>query len=518
MWEHVGMDAATTGKPTSPRQLTPTLLKSLATGFSGSHPVSVPRYDRTKLSGGVVHLGVGGFHRAHLAVYLDDLAESSASTWSITGSGVMAHDEKIASVLSEQGGLYLLAEREGTSAHARIIGSLTDFAPARHNSAPVLARLVDPATKIVSLTVTEGGYPVEHSRYVGDSAQAAEAASETPRTTFGIITVAQDRRRNLGLAPLTVLSCDNLPGNGNVARVAVLGVASERSAALATWLETYGAFPNAMVDRITPATTDADRAWVASEFGIEDAWPVVCEPFRQWALEDTFACGRPEFENAGVLMTSDVIPYEHMKLRLLNGSHSGLAYHAALAGITYVHDAVLHPAVELFIRELMSREAAPNLEAPAGIDLVEYQNSLVQRFSNPAIADTIARLCLDGTAKFPTFIVPSLEDQLTKGGPISMLTLVLAGWCRYLRGVADNGSPIVASHDPFLNEAIEVAKRSASNPAVFLNYERALGSKIGASDRLLASFTEALGDLDRDGSLVTLQRWGNRSKSEAGPR
>ena len=229
--------------------------------------------------------------------------------------------------------------------------------------------------------------------------------------------------------------------------------------------------------------------------------------FANGRLEDHFVDGRPAFERAGVLMTSDVIPYEHMKLRLLNASHSALAYHAALAGIVYVHDAVGDQRIERFMRLLMREEAVPNLEAPAGIDLVEYQDMLVRRFSNSAIADTIARLCLDGTAKFPTFIVPSMEAQLASGGPIRMLTLAIAGWCRYLRGVADDGSPITLAKDPYLDQATDAARRSVTDPAAFLRYERALGPNLATSPRLVALFSDALHDLDRLGSLATLAKW-----------
>jgi mannitol 2-dehydrogenase len=475
--------------------------------------LAMPTYDRSSLSGGITHVGVGGFHRAHLALYVDDLAQAGVSTWSITGSGVTAHDTRIASVLSEQDGLYLLAEREGEQVDGRIIGSLTNFLPAEHDPSPLLANLVDPNTRILSLTITEGAYPVEHGSFVESESLAVDVRSEFPRGTFGLLIEALDRRRKAGLAPFTVLCCDNLPGNGNVARTAVIGAASLRSEGLANWIDRNGAFPNAMVDRITPQTTDADRAWAAKTFGFTDGWPVVCEPFRQWALEDHFVessgmPSRPAFELAGALMTDDVLPYEHMKLRLLNGSHSALAYHAALAGIQYVHDATLNPPIQRFIRSLMKDEAVKTLTvAPVGIDLVEYQESLVRRFSNPAIADTIARLCLDGTGKFPTFIVSSLESQLASGGEIRMLTLAIAGWCRYLQGVADDGSALVLSGDPFLTEATSFANRSATDPTAFLHYERALGPNLASSTRLSEVFTEALSDLRTYGSLGTLDRW-----------
>jgi mannitol 2-dehydrogenase len=525
MWECVGMVvpellaiAQTQPSTAAPNRLTARLVaelaeKSIAVNAREADAVVLPAYDRSSLTGGITHIGVGGFHRAHLALYVDDLAQTGESTWSITGSGITAHDTEIARVLTEQDGLYLLAEREGKHVDGRIIGSLTNFLPAQRDPSPLLANLVDPNTRILSLTITEGAYPVEHGAFVESESLAADVRSAHPRSTFGVLIEALDRRRLSGLAPFTVLCCDNLPGNGTVARTAVLGAASLRSAELASWIERNGAFPNAMVDRITPQTTDADRAWVAKNFGFTDGWPVVCEPFRQWALEDHFvesSAGptRPRFEEAGVLMTTDVLPYEHMKLRLLNGSHSALAYHAALAGIQYVHDATLNPPIQRFIRSLMKDEAVKTLAvAPAGIDLDEYQESLVRRFSNPAIADTIARLCLDGTGKFPTFIVSSLESQLASGGEIRMLTLAIAGWCRYLQGVADDGSALVLSGDPFLGEAMSFAARSLTDPTAFLQYERALGPNLASSTRLAEVFTEALSDLRAYGSLGALDRW-----------
>ncbi len=470
----------------------------------------------------IVHFGVGAFHRSHLAVYLDDLRSVPGSMagsvagsvqWSITGTGVMAQDQAMADVLGEQDGLYIVVEKSGDQATGRIISSISGFSRAVPDSADTIRLLADPSTSIVSLTITEGGYPVNHGAFVPDDRLLTDLAATNPQTTFGIINRALEARRAAGVAPFTVMSCDNLPGNGNVVRTAVLGAAAASSDSLATWLERNGAFPNGMVDRITPATTDADRRFVADTFGVIDGWPVVCEPFRQWALEDVFVSGRPRFEDVGVLMTADVVPYEHMKLRLLNGSHSALAYHAALAGIEYVHLAMADPRIERFVRALMANEAVPTLETPAGIDLVAYQNELVHRFSNPAIADTISRLCLDGTAKFPTFILQTLAQQLQSGGPIDMLTLAIAGWCRYLRGVNDAGKPIVLSNDPNLDEARDAALRSKSRPAAFLEYSRVFGNEFGRSDRLVSRFTTALQSLEAHGSLATLHAWSTASNS-----
>jgi mannitol 2-dehydrogenase len=467
----------------------------------------VPRYEAAGLCGGIVHLGVGGFHRSHLAAYVHDLLQDGRTAYSIVGAGLLPSDKSMADALRAQGGLYVLIERDGVDARAAVIGSISEYIFAADDSRPLVRTMADQATHIVSLTITESGYPVEAGVFVDSAELREDARSDCPASAFGVIACALDARRRSGLPPFTVMSCDNLPGNGDVARVATLGAAALRSDRLARWVETSGAFPNAMVDRITPATTDADRRFVSREFGFEDRWPVACEPFRQWALEDEFCDGRPPFEQAGVLTTTDVSPYERMKLRLLNGSHTGLAYHAALAGIELVDQAMAEPAIERFVRTLMHEEVAPNLAPPNGIDLDEYQASLIHRFSNPATGDQVARVCLDGSSKFPTFIVPSVEAQLDRGGSVRMLALVLAGWCRYLRGQGDDGSRLNLAHDPFLADAVDAAVASREDPRRFLQYGRALGSRLADSERLVETFTDALDSLERFGSLATLAAW-----------
>jgi mannitol 2-dehydrogenase len=467
----------------------------------------VPRYDGAELRGGIVHIGVGGFHRSHLAAYVHDLLQAGCTRYSIVGAGLLPSDAEIARALQAQDGLYVLIQRDGAEAHAGVIGSISEYLFAADDSRPLVVAMAEPATHIVSLTITEGGYPVEAGEFVETAQLQEDARSQSPTSAFGVIACALEARHRAGLAPFTVMSCDNLPGNGDVARRATLGAAAMRSDQLARWIDSAGAFPNAMVDRITPATTDVDRRFVRRRFGFEDRWPVTCEPFRQWALEDEFCDGRPPFEQAGALTTSDVSPYEQMKLRLLNGSHTGLAYHAALAGIELVDQAMAEPAIERFVRALMRDEIAPNLDSPKGIDLADYQKSLVHRFSNPAIGDQIARVCLDGSSKFPSFIVPSLEAQLDRGQPVRMLALVIAGWCRYLQGRADDGALLTLAPDPYLDEAIAAAHASREDPRRFLQYSRAMGGRLATSDDLVATFTEALASLERAGSLATLSAW-----------
>jgi mannitol 2-dehydrogenase len=467
----------------------------------------VPHYDLDAAPRGIVHIGVGGFHRSHLAAYVHELLESGRMFDRIVGAGLLSSDRRMAETLQAQDGLYTLIERDGNEARAAIVGAIGRYLYAADDAHPLLQIMADPGTRIVSLTITEGGYPVHAGDFVETARLHEEAGAECPSSVFGVVAGALDARWRAGLPPFTVMSCDNLPGNGDVARLATVGAAALRSTALARWVDDTGAFPCSMVDRITPATTDDDREFVRREYGIDDEWPVACEPFRQWVLEDSFCDGRPPFEDAGVVLTTDVEPYERMKLRLLNGSHSGLAYHAALAGFQRVDEAMAEPAFERFVRTLMRAEVAPNLVPPRGIDLTSYQDEVVHRFSNTAIRDQVARVCADGSSKFPTFVVPSVEAQLARGRAVRMLALVLAGWCRYLRGHADDGSPLELAHDPFLTEAVAAAEEARHEPRRFLRYERAFGPRLAESDQLVDTFSAALASLEQMGSLATLAAW-----------
>jgi mannitol 2-dehydrogenase len=453
--------------------------------------IRVPDYDRSGLAPGIVHIGVGGFHRAHLATYADELAALGHRDWAIAGSGVMRGDARIAHVLSAQDGLYTLITRSEAETSVQVIGSIIDYTLAAADTAPLAARIADPATKIVSLTVTEGGYPVNEDTRSFDPTHAPAG----PGSAFGIIVAGLRRRRDHGVGTLTVMSCDNVIENGDVARIAVLGAAGEMDPALANWINDNVTFPNGMVDRITPATTDADRAFLADEYGLSDGWPVVTEPFRQWVIEDSFAAGRPPWEDLDITVTSDVEPYELMKLRLLNAGHSTMAYLAALAGIELVDEAMREPLIRQYLTSFLENEAGPVLPNIPGIDVPAYQASLIERFSNPAIGDQIARLCLDGSAKFPKFLMPTIRNQLRAGGPIELCALALAGWCSYLVGVADDGSEFVPVSDPDFESARAFAKRSLSDPAHFLGYTRVFGDDLAADERFRTAFVDALGRL-----------------------
>lgn len=474
---------------------------SNATTLPGSDHPLMPPYDRTALQPGIVHIGVGGFHRAHLAAYVDDLARLGEVDWSITGVGLLPSDQKISDALTAQQGLYSLITRSADGSDVSLIGSIVGFIHADGSSEAdqnLMDVLTSPQTRIVSLTITEGSYPVTDSGTFDPNAPSA-----TPRGAFGVIVEALRQRRLKGIPPFTVLSCDNIVGNGNVAKLATLGTAAS-DPDLAHWIETEGAFPNSMVDRITPVTAQADREWLEAEAGIVDEWPVVTEPFRQWVLEDNFACGRPEFEKVGVLVTDDVEPYEIIKLRMLNAGHSTLAYLAALLDVEYVHTAMADPQLNDFFLGFANREVIPVLPPATGIDPLDYRDKLVERFSNPAIGDQISRLCLDGSSKFPKFLLPTIRLQLAEDGPVALSALALAGWCRYLQGVSDSGAAITASFDPLLAEMVSAASRAEKNPVEFLSVETVFGDSLVANERFTSCFAEQLRSLMANGVRSTL--------------
>lgn len=448
--------------------------------------VDAPTYDRAALRRSIVHIGVGGFHRAHLATYIDELANSGNVDWSIVGAGVMASDERMASVLEAQDHLYTLISRGAAETHVTIIGSIVDFVLADDDPSPLLDRIASPDTQIVSMTITEGGYPVD------DTTGEFVPSKSLSTGVFALLALGLDRRRHNGGGPLTVMSCDNIMTNGHVARTAALGAAALHSGELVDWIEQNVRFPNSMVDRITPATTPADGEWLEGTHGIADAWPVVAEPFRQWVVEDDFGGDRLPLESLDVIITADIDPYELTKLRLLNAGHSCLAYLAALDGFERVDAAMADPALREFVTQLLHVEAKPTLPAAAGIDLDDYIASLIERFSNPGVGDQISRLCLDGTAKFPKFLLPTVRAQLDGSGHVGRSTLALAGWCEYL---ATSESP---SSDPQLDLAVEAARRSLEDPRAFLALGGVFGDLVD-SPTFVDAFVAALTALRRDG-------------------
>ena len=468
----------------SPIRLGPSTLGAIA-----ARGIAVPGYDRSRLQPGIAHIGVGGFHRAHLALYTHELAESG-SEWGIGGLGLLPHDATMAGVLAEQGHLYTLVEKGSDEPLVKVIGSIVDYTFAPNDDAAVAAVIAAPTTKIVSMTITEAGY-VEPT--------AAQTASGK-RTTFDRLVAALDTRRRAGGGPVTVLSCDNLPGNGTVARRATLAAAARADGDICSWIEKQCTFPNSMVDRITPITADADRAWLRDVAGIDDGWPVVGEPFRQWVIEDAFAAGRPAWEDVGALFTDRVHDWELYKLRLLNAGHSCMAYLSALAGITFVDEAMGVAEVRAFLDDLLYHEAVPTLTEIPGHRREDYVDSVLGRFTNTGVRDQIARLCVDGSAKFPTFLLPTIVRQLELGGPIRRATTALAGWARYLGVVA----PADQSFDASIESARRYGAAALNDPTSFLDFTEVFPTELRESARFRAAFDRAYRRLAEQGPLPAM--------------
>ena len=474
-----------------------------------SDRVPAPAYDRDLVTPGVVHFGVGGFHRAHQAMYLDRLMnEGQALDWGICGVGVMPADRKMKEVMEAQEGLYTLVLKHSDGTYEpRVIGSIVEYLFAPDDPEAVIEKMADPAIRIVSLTVTEGGYNI--SDVTGEFDQANPDVvrdlepGAVPRTTFGLITEALRRRRERGLVPFTVMSCDNLQGNGHLARRAFTTFARLRDPQLGDWVEREVHFPNCMVDRITPVTTDADRAEVTERFGIEDQWPVVCEPFTQWVLEDAFTAGRPPYEQAEVQLVADVEPYELMKLRLLNASHQALCYFGYLCGYRLVHEAAKDPLFQTFLLGYMDEEATPTLPPVPGVDLGEYKRTLIERFSNPQVRDTIARLCAESSDRIPKWLLPVIRLQLEAGGQISHSAAVVASWARYAEGTDEQGEPIEVV-DRLADTLVPLARRQRADPGVFIENRQLFGDLAG-HERFRIAYLSALASLHEYGARATLE-------------
>jgi mannitol 2-dehydrogenase len=471
--------------------------------------VPTPRYDRSRLRIGIVHFGVGGFHRAHQAMYLDRLMNAGeALDWAICGVGVMDADRQMQEALSAQGYLYTLVAKHSDGRYEpRVIGSIVDFLFARDDPEAVIERLADSATRIVSLTVTEGGYSIDD--LTGDFDPASSDAAHdlepgaVPRSFFGLITEALARRRSRALEPFTIVSCDNLQGNGRLARKAFTSFARLRDPELGAWIERNVHFPNSMVDRITPATTDADRDEIRNRFGIEDRWPVVCEPFTQWVLEDSFSCGRPPYEHADVQVVEDVEPYELMKLRLLNASHQGLCYFGRLCDYELVHEAAQDPLFKTFLRGYMDHEATPTLEPVPGVDLEDYKDTLIERFSNPEVRDTIARLCAESSDRIPKWLLPVVRAQLARGGEIARSAAIVASWARYAEGVDEHGRPIEVV-DRQRDRLMALAAGQREDPLAFVNNRELFGDLV-EHERFVDAYLAALTSLHEKGARATLR-------------
>ncbi len=470
-------------------------------------PVATPAYDRAALTPGIVHIGVGNFHRAHQAVYLDDLfATGRDHDWAILGAGVRPGDAAMREVLEADKFLSTVIELDPAGFSARRVGSMTGFVPVEPDNASLIAAMADPAIRIVSLTVTEGGYYVDPATGRFDPAHpdiAADAAApDRPATAFGAILAALRQRREAGTPPFTVMSCDNLPGNGHVTADAVAGLAGLIDADLAAWVRAEVAFPNGMVDRITPATGPRERALAADQFGLTGGAPVTCEPFRQWVLEDHFPLGRPRLEDVGVTFTPDVHAFEAMKIRILNGGHAIIAYPAALMDVLLVHEAMAEPLVSGLLERVERTEVVPHVAPVPGTDLDAYFTLVKDRFANPEIADTTRRLCLDGSNRQPKFILPSLRDALAAGGDASGLILGSALWCRYCFGTTDSGAK-TEPNDPRWDTLTRTAQAAKSDPSAWLGMADIYGD-LGRHDGVQATFARHLAALWERGTRAVL--------------
>lgn len=452
---------------------------------SGTLQIPVQQYDRGQIRTGIVHFGAGGFHRAHQAMYIDRLLNQGlAQDWGICGVGVLPADRRMRDVLRAQDHLYtLILEHPDGIREPRVIGSIVDFRYAPDDPEAVVELLADPAVRIISLTITEGGY------------------SPPLSAVFELVTTALQRRRERRLPSPTIVSCDNIVENGQVARRAFTSYAQSSDPALAQWMQENTRFPNSMVDRITPVTTLDVIEGLQAEFGVEDAWPVATEPFAMWVLEDDFADGRPPLDLAGVRLVDDVSPYEAMKLRLLNASHQGLCYFAYLMGYRLVHDAAQDPVIAEFLTRYMDSEALPTLAKIDGC--TEFKEQLIPRFANAYVRNTVTRLCAESSDRIPKWLLPVVHDNLRSEGPVRLAAAIVASWARYAEGIDEDGQPIDVV-DRLAGTLVPLARSQRDNPAAFLT-NRSLFGDLVDDRRFLEPYLWTLESLHHRGARATLE-------------
>jgi fructuronate reductase/mannitol 2-dehydrogenase len=471
----------------------PLLDALVATGGSN---VALPSYDRGALLPSVVHIGVGGFHRAHQALYFDDLATTGETGWGVVGVGL--NRPEMGEVLREQYGLFTVVERAPDGDRARLVGSIVRYLFAPEDPEAVLQALADPVMQLVTLTLTGAGYLVDaDGEFRSDDPSVVHDLQHPlrPRTMPGYLVEALQRRRAAGTGPMTVLSCDNLPDSGRAARTAVTSFARLRDPQLAEWIDTHVSFPSSMVDRITPETSPELRDELYRRFGLPDRWPVVTEPFRQWVVEDDFCARRPPLERVGVRFVEDVTPYKLVKARVLNAGHSALGYLGALRGHPDTKEAMADPTVRRLVEQMLREEVLPLLPATDGIDHDAYLRDTLRRFDNPAMADSLARLCRRGSVKMPSYLLPSLREAREQGRPYSLLAVAVAAWLRYLRGT-DLAGRTIEIEDPLADRLHALARSAGDDPRPLLNQYEIFGG-LGDDDELVAEIASALQALSR---------------------
>ena len=471
--------------------------------------IARPTYDRSRLSAGILHFGVGAFHRSHQALTINRLmAQGLAHDWAIIGVGLLPSDIRMRDALKGQDCLYTLVTKHA-SGHFdyQVIGSIIDYIFAPDESEELLGKLVDPAIKIVSLTITEGGYSFD--RVTGEFDPTTEpvatdlTSSSNPTSAFGYIVEGLKRRKEAGVPAFTVQSCDNIQGNGDVAKKMITAFAKLKDPALGQWIESHVAFPNSMVDRITPVTAPKDIEIVQAELGLEDQWPVPCEPFFQWVIEDHFPLGRPPFEKAHVQMVEDVMPYELMKLRLLNASHQGLCYFGHLSGYTYVHEVMQDSLIVKLLQRYMDDEATPTLSPVPGVELVAYKAELIERFSNPEVLDTVARLAAESSDRIPKWLLPVVRELLKDGKDVSLSAAIVASWARYDEAIDEKGQPIKVV-DPLRDELIAIAQTQRTHPLAFIENKKLFG-ELADDPHFTKPYLATLKSLHKVGAQKTLQ-------------
>ena len=486
------------------RRLSNARLNSLAA------EIGRPHYDRAAAGIGIVHLGIGAFHRAHQAAYTEDVLNAYGGDWRILG--VSLRRPAVCGQLRPQDGLYTLAVQGNASRRLRVIGAVKDVLVAREDPATVVAAMTDPQVRIVSLTVTEKGYCHDPATGLLNETHADIehdlAEPDRPRSTLGFIVSAIRRRLTLNVPPFTLLCCDNLPANGKSVRATTLRFAELLDPELGRKLDACLHCPSSMVDRIVPATTLEDVAELHRHAGYLDRGMVKAEPFRQWVIEDDFPLGRPAWEEFGALMVSDVTPYEEAKLRLLNGSHSALAYLGYLAGCTHVHEVMAIPAYRDFIKYLMEKEIQPSLDMPQSFDLSGYRRELLDRFDNAAIQHRTHQVASDGSQKLRQRLLNTLRYQLAHDGPIDALALAVAAWMRYSTGVDEQGRPIEVQ-DPMSALLHGIFREHGRHPGrlarAYLSLPEIFGADLGGSDRLAKALEHWLGLLFAGGASVAVR-------------
>lgn len=483
---------------------------SQATLSSLPKRIKKPEYDRAALTAGIVHISVGNFHRAHQAAYVDRcLTLPDQSSWGICGMGVVdsPSERAKAEALGRQDGLYSLTLYPPHSGPTcRIIGSIVDYVFAPDDPAGAVAKLADPAVRIVSMTITEGGYNIDEAtgRFRLDAPEIARdlANPDAPRSVVGLVTAALERRRAAGTRPFTLLSCDNLVQNGEVLRKAVLAFAEARDPALAAWIDAKVTFPNSMVDRITPAIQPADRARLNELNQIEDEIPVYAEEFGQWLIEDRFCAGRPALQQGGARFTTDVKPLEQLKLRILNASHSMLAYPGLLGGYEFVHQVMNDVRILWLLRSFLDRDVIPQLEPSPAMPPEAYRDIVLERFYNPNIADQLSRIAADGASKIPVFIGETLRGRIDAGGDLRRLAFLLAAFTQYLAGAGDKGARITP-HEPRLSAA-DLALAGSADLVAPLRLGPLQSLRLDRSEAFVDTYVRYRKAIAADGTLPTL--------------